>query len=98
METLKIVPVSRAAARQRAGRAGREAAGSCYRLYKEEDYYKLRENPIPEIKRCNLSNELLQMKALGISDVYNFDYIEKPPQELSIYIFKHKLIMKLLRL
>lgn len=84
METLKIIPVSRAAARQRTGRAGREAPGTCFRLYKEDDFYNLRENPIPEIKRCNLSNEILQMKSLGIEDVINFDYIEKPPQSLSM--------------
>ncbi|PRP85344.1 hypothetical protein PROFUN_07052 [Planoprotostelium fungivorum] len=80
VDSLKVVPVSKAAARQRTGRAGRESSGTCYRLYTEEDFYKLEDNTVPEIQRCNLSSVILQMKALGIEDVLNFDYMDKPPK------------------
>lgn len=33
---------------------------------------------MPEIKRCNLSNVILQLKALGVDDILGFDFIEKP--------------------
>ena len=66
MEILAVVPVSKAQARQRAGRAGREAPGTCYRLYPEPAFFKLEESTVPEILRCNLSNIVLQLLALGI--------------------------------
>jgi len=33
---------------------------------------------MPEIKRCNLSNVILQLKALGVDDILGFDFIDKP--------------------
>jgi len=81
MESLQIRIISKAAANQRAGRAGRERAGICYRLYCEQDFLKFEPNPIPEIKRCNLSSVILMLKALKIDDVFNFNYIDKPPTE-----------------
>jgi HrpA-like RNA helicase len=66
MEILAVVPVSKAQARQRAGRAGREAPGTCYRLYPEPTFFKLEESTVPEILRCNLSNIVLQLLALGV--------------------------------
>ena len=47
--------VAKAQANQRAGRAGREAPGSCYRLYPEETFEGLDEAPQPEIQRVNLA-------------------------------------------
>lgn len=60
------------------GRAGRDGPGKCYRLYQESFFEKLTDSTLPEIKRCDLSNVVLQLKALGIDDVINFDFIEKP--------------------
>ncbi|MDP2435195.1 MAG: oligonucleotide/oligosaccharide-binding fold domain-containing protein, partial [archaeon] len=81
LEALLTIPVSKAAARQRAGRAGREQEGVCYRLYTEGTYEKLREQTQPEIKRCSLDHLVLQLKALGVADVLNFDYMDPPPLE-----------------
>ncbi|GAV71954.1 Helicase_C domain-containing protein/HA2 domain-containing protein/OB_NTP_bind domain-containing protein [Cephalotus follicularis] len=78
MESLIIVPTSKAQALQRSGRAGREGPGKCFRLYPESEFAKLEDSTKPEIKRCNLSNVILQLKALGIDDIIGFDFLEKP--------------------
>jgi len=51
MESLIIVPCSKASAQQRAGRAGRTRPGKAYRLYTESAFEKLQINSIPEIQR-----------------------------------------------
>lgn len=68
------------------GRAGREGPGKCYRLYPENEFFKLKYSTTPEIKRCNLSNVILQLKALGIDDIVGFDFIEKPDRLFALYI------------
>ncbi|KAB1216818.1 ATP-dependent RNA helicase DHX8 [Morella rubra] len=78
MESLIIVPTSKAQALQRSGRAGREGPGKCFRLYPESEFEKLEDSTKPEIKRCNLSNVILQLKALGFDDILGFDFMEKP--------------------
>ncbi|XP_031268173.1 pre-mRNA-splicing factor ATP-dependent RNA helicase DEAH10 [Pistacia vera] len=78
MESLIVVPISKAQALQRSGRAGREGPGKCFRLYPESEFEKLEDSTKPEIKRCNLSNVILQLKALGIDDIIGFDFLEKP--------------------
>jgi ATP-dependent RNA helicase DDX35 len=79
-EALTAVPVSRASAQQRAGRAGRVRAGHCYRLYSKEYYDRqMLEQTQPELRRSNLCNIILQLKALGIDDVLHFDYPSPPP-------------------
>ena len=62
----------------RAGRAGREAPGKCFRIYTEDTFQTLAENTVPEILRCNLSGVILQLKALGIKDLTSVDFIDKP--------------------
>ena len=81
METLTVKPVSKAAARQRFGRAGRERAGECYRLFPEEAFKSLEEETPPEILRTNLANVILLMKASGVDDIVNFDYMDPPSLE-----------------
>ncbi|XP_039173088.1 pre-mRNA-splicing factor ATP-dependent RNA helicase DEAH10 [Eucalyptus grandis] len=80
MESLIVIPTSKAQALQRSGRAGREGPGKCFRLYPETEFEKLEDSTKPEIKRCNLSNVVLQLMALGVKDVIGFDFIEKPPR------------------
>ncbi|KAK2146555.1 hypothetical protein LSH36_600g01084 [Paralvinella palmiformis] len=81
LDLLKVVNTSKAQAWQRSGRAGREAPGTCYRLYTESEYDQMRDNTLPEIQRCNLSSVILQLLALGIEDVLNFDFMDKPSKE-----------------
>lgn len=66
---------------QRTGRAGREAAGKCFRLFTEEQYLILAETTVPEILRCDISSAILTLKARGQDDVVRFDYIDPPPRE-----------------
>uniref|UniRef100_A0A4W6EG49 RNA helicase n=1 Tax=Lates calcarifer TaxID=8187 RepID=A0A4W6EG49_LATCA len=81
LEVLAVQRVSKAQAWQRAGRAGREDSGSCYRLYTEQEFNSLIPMTVPEIQRCNLAGVMLQLMALGIQDVINFDFMSKPSPE-----------------
>ncbi|KAF5790761.1 putative RNA helicase [Helianthus annuus] len=78
IESLIVVKTSKAQALQRSGRAGREGPGKCYRLYPESRFEGLDDSTVPEIKRCNLSNVILQLSALGVDDIIGFDFMEKP--------------------
>lgn len=81
LEVLAVQRVSKAQAWQRAGRAGREDSGLCYRLYTEEEFDNLANMTVPEIQRCNLASVVLQLLALGVPDVLNFDFMSKPSPE-----------------
>ena len=82
LESLIVVPISRASARQRAGRAGRLCPGKCFRLYTLWSYeHELQENTEPEILRTNLGSVVLQLKSLGIDDLVNFDFVDPPPSD-----------------
>lgn len=82
MESLVVTPISKASANQRAGRAGRVAAGKCFRLYTAWAYKnELEDNSIPEIQRTNLGNVVLLLKSLGINDLIHFDFMDPPPHE-----------------
>ena len=78
-EELRIVPVSKAQAIQRAGRAGRIRAGTCYRLYTEDYFWNEMESfARPEMTRCSPLGVVLHLKSIGITDVQAFDFIDPP--------------------
>jgi len=81
---LVVVPVSRSSANQRAGRAGRNRPGKCYRLLTENSWKKLPIQTPPEIQRSNLVSVVLQLKALGIDAVLHFDFITGPPTRVMV--------------
>lgn len=81
IESLVIVPVSKASADQRAGRAGRVRAGKAYRLYTEEGSEKLASATVPEMQRSDLAPVILQLKALGIANVLRFHFLSPPPAQ-----------------
>ncbi|KAJ1737251.1 ATP-dependent RNA helicase [Coemansia sp. Benny D160-2] len=87
-ESLLVQQISQSSARQRTGRAGREAPGYCYRLYTEADFAQLPEDSVPEIKRCQLSMVVLQLKAAGVDDVMQFDFMDRPSKKA----LKHALL------
>ena len=79
VESLLVSPISKASAKQRAGRAGRTKPGKCFRLYTEASYnQELIENTYPEILRSNLASTVLQLKKLGIEDLVHFDFMDPP--------------------
>jgi ATP-dependent RNA helicase DHX33 len=93
LEILKVHRISKSQAWQRTGRAGRESPGTCYRLYTENEFESLPDNTVPEILRSNLSSVILQLIALGINDLINFDFMSKPSSEsISIALNELELI------
>lgn len=81
LDSLLVKPISKSSADQRKGRAGREQAGQCFRLFTEDGYEGLEKDMKPEILRCDLSNALLKMKARGVADVWNFPFLTAPADE-----------------
>ncbi|EAL21783.1 hypothetical protein CNBC4850 [Cryptococcus deneoformans B-3501A] len=89
MSSLVVEPISRASAQQRAGRAGRVGPGKAFRLYTKWAFKnELLQDTIPEIQRTNLSMVVLMLKSLGINDVLNFDFLDKPPADTIIRSFE----------
>jgi ATP-dependent helicase HrpB len=78
INTLMMEKISRASADQRAGRAGRTAPGRCLRLWSERDQLGRRLQDLPEIKRLDLAEVLLNLKAAGVTDLERFGWIEMP--------------------
>ncbi|KAI3921650.1 hypothetical protein MKW92_042210 [Papaver armeniacum] len=82
MDALQVFPVSQAAAKQRAGRAGRTGPGICYRLYTKSAFEnEMLPSPVPEIQRTNLGNVVLLLKSLKTGDLLDFDLMDPPPQD-----------------
>ena len=78
LPTLEVRRISKASAIQRAGRAGRTRAGRAVRLYSEEDFLRRPETDIPEIGRRELSQIVLELRAMGVRDV---PWLDEPPVE-----------------
>jgi ATP-dependent helicase HrpB len=80
LDRLKLVPISRASADQRAGRAGRTQPGVCVRLWSASSHHGRAEQTEPEIRRVDLAGAVLQLLALGEADVPRFPWLEPPPE------------------
>ncbi len=81
INTLYIEKISAASAAQRAGRAGRTAPGVCVRLWTERDHARRPLREVPEIKRLDLAETLLTLKAAGVRDLKAFRWIEVPDEK-----------------
>jgi HrpA-like RNA helicase len=85
MVKLAEVWASRAACKQRRGRAGRVRAGECYKLYTRSAEAKMAERPDPEIRRVPLEQLCLSVKAMGVNDVPAFlASALTPPESLAV--------------
>ena len=80
INTLLIDRISQANADQRAGRAGRTAPGVCMRLWSREEHAHRPARELPEIKRLELSEVVLTLKAAGVADLRKFRWLEKPDE------------------
>jgi ATP-dependent helicase HrpB len=77
MQRVRVEKISRSSAVQRAGRAGRTRAGRCLRLYTRADLEMRAEHEEPEIRRLDLTQTWLELKALGVDAV---PWLETPPE------------------
>ena len=76
--SLVEAPISKAAANQRKGRAGRTREGTCYRLYDRKDFERRDLFTTEEIYRTDLSEVVLRMSDLGLTTFEEFDFISPP--------------------
>lgn len=79
LSSLTTVRASRAAGRQRAGRAGREAPGAVYRCWTEAEDARLPRFPAPEIRLADLTAFALQAACWGDPDVSGLALLDPPP-------------------
>ncbi|HTB58543.1 MAG TPA: ATP-dependent helicase HrpB [Polyangia bacterium] len=79
LPTLALAKISRAAADQRAGRAGRTRPGRALRLYTQHDYDQRPAYDPPEIARVDLTDLAMTLAALGVGDAGALDWLEPPP-------------------
>ena len=77
---LETMRVSRAAADQRRGRAGRTEPGVCYRLWDEPETGSLEAFARPEILSSDLSGFVLDLAQWGVSDPATLAFLDPPPQ------------------
>ena len=80
INTLLIEKISQANADQRTGRAGRTAPGTCVRLWSRPEHDERAPHEMPEIRRLDLSEVVLTLKAAGVADLRKFRWLEKPDE------------------
>ena len=80
INTLLIEKISQASSDQRAGRAGRTAPGVCMRLWSRSEHDERAPQELPEIKRLDLAEVVLTLKAAGVEDLRAFRWLEKPDE------------------
>jgi ATP-dependent helicase HrpB len=81
IDTLLIRKISRASAEQRAGRAGRTGPGRAFRLWSESEHSRREGFDAPEVRRVDLAEVFLLLKAAGISDPLTFRWLDAPSPE-----------------
>ena len=86
-ERLIVVPISRAAAEQRKGRCGRTQPGKCYRLYTKATLQSMQPVVVPEIQRTNIAHIVLELKALGIENFLDFQWLDAPQERFVVQAF-----------
>ncbi len=80
INTLLVEKISQSSADQRAGRAGRTAPGRCVRLWSRLEHDERAPQELPEIKRLDLAEVVLTLKAAGVEDLIKFRWLEKPDE------------------
>ncbi|TMW58519.1 hypothetical protein Poli38472_010078 [Pythium oligandrum] len=85
VESLLTTQVSKASAKQRAGRAGRVRPGKCFRLCTQEHFEtQLSKETIPQMQRTNLASVALHLLSMGIQDIAHFEFVSPPSPEALI--------------
>jgi ATP-dependent helicase HrpB len=81
IDTLLIRKISRASAEQRAGRAGRTGPGRAFRLWSEGEHARREAFDAPEVRRVDLAEVVLLLKAAGVGEVRKFRWLDAPLEE-----------------
>ncbi|SZF05150.1 unnamed protein product [Blumeria hordei] len=87
IQKLEEVWASRAACKQRRGRAGRVQAGKCYKMFTRSlEANEMAERPAPEITRVPLEQLCLSVRAMGVKNVSEFlASALTPPESLAVH-------------
>lgn len=81
INTLLVEKISQSSADQRSGRAGRTAPGVCMRLWSRDEHAHRPAQELPEIKRLDLAEVVLTLKAAGIENLRTFRWLESPDEQ-----------------
>src|SRR4051812_5903829 len=82
LDRLELQRISKASAKQRAGRAGRTRPGRCVRLWSAKEDHELADFELPEIRRVDLCATVLSVHAWGQPEPRNFGWYEPPPEHM----------------
>lgn len=80
-ENLELRRISKASAKQRAGRAARQQPGKCIQLWNKMDELSMKEFDVAEVHRTDLCETMLLLKFMGIDNLNEFLWYEKPKVE-----------------
>ena len=80
LSRLETVFISKDAAAQRAGRAGRLSAGICYRMWSLATHLRLDEHRVPEILQTDLASLVLDLAKWGKTDAHQLCWLTPPPR------------------
>lgn len=83
-DTLLTTDITKSSAMQRAGRAGREGHGYCFRLYTEDAFNSMIPSTEPEVLRSSLTSVYLQLKVIG-QDLDTMPFMDRPDQESGVF-------------
>ncbi|KAH9998034.1 P-loop containing nucleoside triphosphate hydrolase protein [Russula vinacea] len=82
-DTLLTTDITKSSATQRAGRAGREGHGYCFRLYTEDAFNSMIASAEPEVLRSSLTSVYLQLKVIG-QDLDTMPFMDRPDRESAL--------------
>ncbi len=85
-DTLLTTDITKSSAMQRAGRAGREGRGYCFRLYTEDAFNSMITSAEPEVLRSSLTAVYLQLKVIG-QDLDTMPFMDRPDPESGVFFF-----------
>lgn len=80
LSRLETLPITKDAADQRAGRAGRLSSGVCYRMWTKTTHERLIEHRTPEIEEADLTGLMLELAVWGIKNIYDLTWLTPPPK------------------
>ena len=80
LSRLETIRISKDAADQRAGRAGRLSSGVCYRLWTKATHERMAEHRIPEIMEADLCSLVLELSKWGTDDITKMCWLTLPPK------------------